>query len=160
MKKILKNQDGIALSFVVMTLLVLFILTSIVASIAQTNIKQASAQDKGLQAYYTARSGAEMAFEALWSEQGGTSLFDEMKGDGATGSPINKESTIDLEDIGQAQIKMTYQKIGGASGTSEEVTIYSTGTYSGIARNVVLKLYLDIDTDTKTSEIREIVWSK
>ena len=152
MKKILKNQDGIALSFVVMTLLVLFILTSIVASIAQTNIKQASAQDKGLQAYYTARSGAEMAFEALWSEQGGQKLIDSLK----SGTTYSRQKVTSLpEDMGTAEVEIKYSRDNAKK--EELITIDSIGTYHGISRNVKLYVYFDIDSYDLP---KEIVWSK
>ena len=115
MKSLLKNRDGSALSFVIVALLVLIIMVGIVAAIAQTNIIQAGAQEKGLQAYYAARSGAEMAFAALWvtdtgSEATGTTLFKALK----NGTKPSTE-TVDLGDAGTAEVSIDYQ-ISGSEG--------------------------------------------
>ncbi len=151
MKKLLKNEKGAALSFVIMTLLVLFIMASIVASLAQANIKQASAQEYGLQAHYAARSGAEMAFEALWNKS--NPLLKDLKG----GSTFPEQSITFPDDAGSAKVTINYTK----KDSDEVIIINSKGNYKNANRNVVLKVYFEVDSkDTNKSILKEIVWSK
>lgn len=153
MKKIIKNQEGMALSFVVMTLLVLFIMASIVASLAQANIKQASTQEQGLQAYYAARSGAEMAFEALWNEKSSKTLLKNLKDKVA----FPEQSITFPDDGGSAKVSIKYSK----KDADELIEISSRGTYKNATRNVELKVYFEVDSkDTNNSILKEIVWSK
>ena len=152
MKKLLKNEKGAALSFVIMTLLVLLIMASIVASLTQANIKQASSQEHGLQAYYAARSGAEMAFEALWEEKSSKTLLKELK----DGPHTLTAPTITFTDGGNATVKIKYT----TKDSNEVIEINSKGNYKDVSRNVVLKVYLEVDKDTKKSTLKEIVWSK
>lgn len=153
MKKLLKNEKGAALSFVIMTLLVLFIMASIVASLAQANIKQASSQEYGLQAHYAARSGAEMAYEALWNESSGSTLLKNLKG----GSTFPEQSVTFPDDSGSAKVTINYTK----KDSDEVIIINSKGNYKNANRNVVLKVYFEVDSeDTNKSILKEIVWSK
>ena len=153
MKKLLKNEKGAALSFVIMTLLVLLIMASTVASLAQANIKQASSQEHGLQAYYAARSGAEMAFEAPWNEKSGSTLLKELK----NGSKFTEQSITFPDDGGNARVTIKYT----TNDSDELIEINSKGNYKDSNRNLVLKVYLEVDsTDTNNSILKEIVWSK
>ena len=153
MKKLLKNEKGAALSFVIMTLLVLFIMASIVASLAQANIKQASAQEYGLQAHYAARSGAEMAFEALWNEKSGNTLLKSLK----NGSKFSEQSITFPDDAGSAKVTINYTK----KDSDELIEIHSKGSYKNATRNIILKVYFEVDSeDTNKSILKEIVWSK
>ncbi len=153
MKKLLKNNKGMALSFVMMVLLVLFIMASLAASLAQNNTKQAGAQENGLQAYYAARSGAEMAFEALWKENSGTTLLKQLKG----GTKLSEQDLTLPDDAGRAKVSMSYEK----KDNNETIEIKSIGEYKGASRNVILKVYFEVDSkDTYNSILKEIVWSR
>lgn len=153
MEKLLNNKKGIAMSFVIMTLLLLLILAGIVASIAQANIKQASAQGDGLQAYYVARSGAEMAFEALWSEKSGSTLLRNLK----SGTKFTEQSIDFPDEGGNAKVTIEYAR----KDNDETIEIQSKGNYKGRTRNVVLKVYFEVDSrDTNNSILKEIVWSR
>ena len=112
MWKQLQNRRGVALTFVIMILLVTSIMVSIVALIANANIVQASAQEKGLQAYYIARSGAELAYEVLMTTT--PSLIEDFK-DGSISSIA--ADTVDFEK-GSATVEVT----SSGSGESQKIT--------------------------------------
>ena len=61
----MKNRKGVSLIWVIIALVFVSIMTMSISTIAQSNILQAKRQDNTLQAYYIARSGAELAYEAL-----------------------------------------------------------------------------------------------
>lgn len=157
MKHLIKSRQGSALTFVIVTLVVTFLVLSIVALLAQTNIKQAGAQEKGLQAYYAARSGVELAFDALWvtdtgNDVTGTTLLKALK-EGAT----PPSESVDFGEAGTAQVSINYEK----NGKDETVTIRSEGHYGGITRNVVLEVYFEVDAaDTNKSTLKDMIWSK
>ena len=146
MLKPLKNKKGAALSFVIMILAVVSIMVGIVAMIASANIKQASAQERGLQAYYIARSGAELAYEVLMTTS--PSLIEDFK-DGSISS-IPSE-TVDF-DSGTADITVT----STAPGDKQKISITSVGTLKGdsISRTVKLEFYSNYDT------YQEMIWSR
>lgn len=159
------------MSFVVMTLLVLMILASVVAMIAQGNMRQAIGQDNSLQAYYNARSGAEIAFEALWQEKTGvTPIVQELRM--APADQKSRTATIDLSntgltstsgsaplsDAGSAAVTMTYAI--DKKTNEETITISSVGTYRGRTRKVELKVYFSYDSETGKSTPKEFVWSR
>jgi hypothetical protein len=139
-----------------LVILLVFVLISIVFSITQTNTRQASDQERGLQAYYAARSGVELAFAALWitdtgEESTGETLLKALK-DGETPSP----ETVDFGDAGSAQVAVSYVR----SGKEEKVTIVSMGSYLNTSRNVTLDVYFEVDDDTAESILKDMIWSK
>ncbi|MGI6751738.1 MAG: hypothetical protein ACOX4U_03860 [Anaerovoracaceae bacterium] len=152
----IRSNKGAALPFVIVTLLVVFVMVGIVAFLAQTNIAQAGAQERGLQAYYAARSGAEIAFEALWATdtgaESGTTLLKALK-DGSKPS----EETIDLGEAGKATVSIDYKK----SGKDEIITINSQGEYNGMRKKVKLEVFFEVDaSDTNKSILKDMIWSK
>lgn len=156
MKNPIFDKKGNALAFVMMVLLLVFFMVSLVISITQTNTRQASAQERGLQAYYAARSGVELAFEALWitdtgEEPTGKTLLRALK-DGVEPLP----ETVDFGDAGTAEVAISYER----SGKEEKVTIRSVGNYSNVSRRVTLDVYFEVDDDTQESILRDMIWSK
>jgi len=156
MKNLISDSRGNALAFVMLVILLVFFLVSIVFSITQTNIRQASEQERGLQAYYAARSGVELAFAALWitdtgEESTGKTLLKALKG-GEAPSP----ETVDFGDAGTAEVTISYER----SGKEEKVTIVSVGTYLNTSRNVTLDVYFEVDDDTGESILKDMIWSK
>ncbi len=153
--KLRNNCNGSALSFTILALLVLSIMVGIVATIAQTNIKQASTQENGLQAYYAARSGIELAFGALWITD---------TGDEATGKTLLKAlrdgeeygtQAVDFGEAGIAEVAISYER----SSKEEKVSIVSEGSYLDITRDVTLDVYFEVDDDTGKSILKDMIWS-
>ena len=140
----LKEKKGAALAFVIVALIFVFIMVSIVAMLANTNIRQAGAQEKGLQAYYIARSGAELAYEAILT----TNLLDEFRTDK---NKVLQENDIDFDD-GTADVNVT------STGADDEqmIVIKSVGTLkdSNVSRSVTLEFYVNYD------KYPDIIWSK
>lgn len=143
------------MAFVMLVLILVFFLVSIVFSITQTNIRQAGDQERGLQAYYAARSGVELAFEALWitdtGESAGKTLLKALK-DGEKPSP----ETVDFGNAGTVKVAISYE----LSGKEEKVTIVSVGSYLNTSRNVTLDVYFEVDDDTAESILKDMIWSK
>ncbi|HWQ78555.1 MAG TPA: hypothetical protein VN381_07050 [Anaerovoracaceae bacterium] len=146
MKNLISGNRGNALAFVMFTLLLVFFMVSIVISIAQTNIKQASAQERGMQAYYVARSGAELAYEALLTTT--PSLLESFEGNS---SMVMVENDVDFED-GMADIRVT----SSGSGAGQKIRIESVGTLkeNNISRTVTLEFYVNYD------QYPDMVWSR
>ena len=143
----LKDKSGAALIFVMVAILIIFIMISIAASISQTNTKQAGAQEKGIQAYYMARSGVELAYEALQT----TDLLDKL-GNGTFPTP-NPEHVVFEE--GSADVTVS---ISG-SGYDRKVLISSVGKLNGsdITRTCKLEFYYKFG---QNGEKKEMIWSE
>lgn len=146
LKRKLKEEKGIALAFVIVALVFVFLMVSIVAMLANTNVKQASAQEKGLQAYYIARSGAELAYEAIMT----TNLLDQLSNDK---DKVLQENNIDFDE-GTADVIVNSEEDEELS--EQMIVIKSVGTLkeSGISRSVTLKFYVKYET------YPDILWSK
>lgn len=156
MKNLISDNRGNALAFVMLALLLVFFMVSIVISITQANTRQASAQERGMQAYYAARSGVELAFAALWitdtgDEFTGSTLLRDLK-DGEEPLP----ETVDFGDAGTAEVAISYER----SGKEEKVSIRSVGSYLNRTRNVTLDVYFEVDEDTEESILKDMIWSK
>ena len=136
-RKIIKNNKGSALSFVLFTLLIVSILVGIVASLAQTNIRQAGDQEKSLQTYYIARSGVELAYEVIMTTS--PSLLESFR--------TNPDMELTHEDIdfgeGTADIRVTSK----GTGDNQKIYIESTGKLkdSKRTRTVKLEFYRNYD---------------
>lgn len=146
MKNLASNNRGNALAFVMLALLLVFFMVSIVISITQTNTRQASAQERGMEAYYVARSGVELAYEALLTTT--PSLLDSFI---ANNSLVLTENDVDFEE-GIADIKVT----SSGSGATQKLMIESVGTLKdrNISRTVTLQFYIHYD------QYPEMVWSR
>ena len=149
MKKQLKSQKGNVLAYVIMVMVVLFIIIGAVASLAQANIRQASVQEQGMQAYYLARSGAEVAYEVLTTTSSPNSLLTQFESD-ITNSIVLTSAPIPF-DNGTADVKAT--SIG--SGAKQKIKITSVGTLTegNLSRTVTLEFYRDY------TAYPEVVWS-
>lgn len=147
LRNLIRNEKGSALAFVIMILLVLIIIIASVAAVTTANIKQASNQEKGMQAYYIARSGAEFAYEALLS----TSLLSEFKGIDKTIS----EAGVDFGE-GTADIMVSTLVPTVGSIDLQTIRIESVGTLKNenISRKVVLEFFYYF------SSYPSITWSR
>ena len=70
-----RNNKGAALIFVIIVLMVTTLFVSAAATLTQANTRQAVGQEKGMQTYYMARSGAELAYQALRTDAALYGLF-------------------------------------------------------------------------------------
>lgn len=144
MKNQLKSQQGNVLAYVMIVMVVVFILVGAVVSLAQSNIRQASAQEKGMQAYYLARSGAELAFEALLDPD--CNVLNELK----NGTLTEKSEVVDF-DNGTADVKVTYE----AATDPPKILVESVGTLDGSGIDRTVKLEFNSNYTTSMG----IVWS-
>ncbi len=69
------NKTGATLTFVIIILAVVSIFSLLVFNLSLSNLAQAKAQERQLQAYYLALSGSELCYTALLQE--GTGAVDE-----------------------------------------------------------------------------------
>ncbi len=147
LKSRLKDDKGVALAFIIVALVVVFMMVAIVAMLANTNVRQAGAQEKGLQAYYIARSGAELAYEAIMT----TDLLDELR---ANDKKTLEERDIDFED-GTADVFVKTEKDTGFD-DERMVVIESVGKLndSNVSRTVTLKFYINYD------KYPDMIWTK
>ncbi len=139
----LNNKKGAALIFVMVALLIISIMISIAASISQANVKQASHQEKGIQAYYIARSGVELAYEVIMKK----GLVTEFLEGHITSLP--PENGIDFGE-GTADVTVTYFE---DANNMKKIKITSIGTLNDtdVSRTVSLEFfakYLDYPTMT------------
>ena len=129
------NKRGAALIFVIAALLVASIMIAAAAQLTQSNVKQAGAQEKNMQAYYIARSGAEIAYEGMRQK-----IYI-----GPTGTLMGSDSLIQqvitIGD-GTATINVT---ASGPSGGNRMFTSVSVGklTNSNITKTVQLIGFVD-----------------
>ncbi len=137
-KNTILNKRGAALIFVMVSMLIVFMMISIAASVSQANIKQASAQEDGLKAYYIARSGVELAYEAIMTK----SLLAGLKIAALT-------DEVSFGTDGTAKITVTSpDPVSPAVEADRKVIIQSIGTSSksGTERTVTLEFYYDYGT--------------
>lgn len=157
MKKLIGSRSGNTLAYVMMVMVVVFIVVSAVTSLAMANIRQASAQEKGMQAYYVARSGAELAYEALLTTTPSLLKDDTNPSNPNTfeGNPskILTENDIDFE-VGTADVRVSVTT-QGAIGGNKKIRIESVGTLKDkdISRTVTLEFYIKYD------QYPEMIWS-
>jgi len=142
------NRNGSALVMVVFVLLFVSFLIAAATVLTRGNTLQASAQERGMQSYYIARSGAELAFQVLLTTS--PSLLTQFEAATNPGNTVvYSENNVNLGE-GTADIRVTSYD----EGTARRIRITSTGTATGsnIARTVVLEFDLASQGD--------LVWSQ
>lgn len=146
LKNLLFNSRGNTLLYVMIAMLVVFVMVSAVASLTQANLRQAKAQERGMQAYYVARSGAELAYDALLTTT--PSLLDSFI---ANPSLVLTENDIDFDE-GLADVTVT----SSGSGNTQMLLITSVGTLKeeNLSRTVTLQFYIHYDL------YPDMIWSK
>lgn len=133
-KSLILNEKGAGLVMVLIVLLVLSILSTSAIVLATNNTKQVSIQDKGIDSYYIARSGAEVAFQALLTVE--PSLLTPF----STTPSHTLESQIDFDE-GRADVLVeTFME-----GTTRRMRITSIGvaTGTGVSRSSILEFDYD-----------------
>lgn len=150
------SKKGAALVFVIIALLVVSIMISVVAQIAQSNTKQASSQEKGIQVYYVAKSGAEMGFQAMMTSQAvstsGSSIMSTMTKVGGYPPGIQIINILDDNNnkVGTATVTAALEDVA----PNQKIVITSVGTLSNsnISKTVKLKFYVDYTNN------KNIIW--
>lgn len=131
-----RNKRGFALIFVMVAMIIMFTLVSIVVNVTQANTLQAGLQEKKLQAYYVARSGAELAYEILLTTT--PSLLDSFA---ANVNLVMQENDVDF-GYGTADITIT----SFDPGDTQQIRIKSVGSLEdGTSRTVILEFYINYD---------------
>jgi len=154
MKNLIRNNKGNTLAYTMMVMIVVFLVVSIVVSLTQANLRQASAQEKGLQAYYVARSGAEAAYEALLTTTPSLLKNATTPSDASTFyGNLNKVLTQDDIDFDEGTADVTV--VTNHDAANPKIIITSVGTLKNkdISRTVTLEFYIDYET------YPEIIWS-
>lgn len=144
----IKKNQGSALVIVIFVLLFVSFLIAAATVLTQGNTRQAAYQEQGMQSYYIARSGAELAFQVLLTSS--PSLLTQFE---AATNPANtivlSENSVNLGE-GTADIRVTSYD----EGTNRRIRITSIGTASdsNIARTVELNFDL--------ASQRDLVWAQ
>ena len=129
----MKNRKGISLIWVIIALVFVSIMTMSISTIAQSNILQAKRQDNTLQAYYIARSGAELAYEALITSSPSLLIpFTSSSNSGNSHILTHK----DLE-IGSGKVDIEVTSTG--LDADRRIQIESIGKLKGITKTIILE---------------------
>ena len=129
----MKNRKGVSLIWVIIALVFVSIMTMSIATIAQSNILQAKRQDDTLQAYYIARSGAELAYEALITSSPSLLIpFTSSSNSGNSHILTHK----DLE-IGSGKVDIEVTSTG--LDADRRIQIESIGKLKGITKTIILE---------------------
>ena len=129
----MKNRKGVSLIWVIIALVFVSIMTMSIATIAQSNILQAKRQDDTLQAYYIARSGAELAYEDLITSSPSLLIpFTSSSNSGNSHILTHK----DLE-IGSGKVDIEVTSTG--LDADRRIQIESIGKLKGITKTIILE---------------------
>ena len=128
----MKNRKGVSLIWVIIALVFVSIMTISISTIAQSNILQAKRQDNIIQAYYIARSGAEITYEALITSSPSLLL--------PFTHPSNSTNTHKITDSivigeGTADIVVTSYNID----TVKRIRIESIGELNNVTKTIILE---------------------
>ena len=129
----MKKRKGASLFWVIIALVFTTIMTISISTVTRSNIRQAKIQDDGLQVYYIARSGAELAYEALLTSS--PSLINKFK-NGAISKLDEKNISVGK---GKADIKVTSDTVDAV----KKIKIESTGKLN----NTTKTIYLEFEAD-------------
>ena len=129
----MKKRKGASLFWVIIALVFTTIITLSISTVTRSNIRQAKIQDDGLQVYYIARSGAELAYEALLTSS--PSLINKFK-NGAISKLDEKNISVGK---GKADIKVTSYTVDAV----KKIKIESTGKLN----NTTKTIYLEFEAD-------------
>ena len=141
----IRDEQGAALAFVLLVLVLTTIFLVGISSIFHANLTQTVAQEDSVEAYYLAQSGVELAFAALIQEGAGgvndTLLYDSFSIDThpTIGDTTQMTYTFPSTDFPNGSVTIVVKAI--LEGGERWVQIESTGTLdsSGIDRIVTLK---------------------
>jgi type II secretory pathway component PulK len=129
---ILKSENGAALAMVIISFMVISVLATSVLVLASNNTQQVVTQERGMDSYYIARSGAEAVYQAL-RESSSPSQLEQFE----TGT-TEVEGTITFTEG-----TVEYKIIGFNDGSTRRVRITSLGTADGTS--VTRKSILEFD---------------
>jgi Tfp pilus assembly protein PilX len=132
----LKNRRGSVLAFVLVIFMVFSIFAMSALHITMTNTKHVKLLRDSTQAYYYAYSGAEIAYAAIFKEEGSNkSIFDTYKNSSKKIGP----ETIDIDKKGTNDITVEVEFIP----EKKLVIITSIGTYNGKSSTVKMSFNTD-----------------
>ncbi len=140
----MKNRKGVSLIWVIIALVFVSIMTMSIATIAQSNILQAKRQDDTLQAYYIARSGAELTYEALITSS--PSLISDFTSAGNSSNNHTLTQNNITIGSGTADIIVTSYNV---TDTVKRIRIQSIGKLNNVSKTI----FLDFDA-TSYADIR------
>ena len=129
----MKNRKGVSLIWVIIALVFVSIMTMSISTIAQSNILQAKRQDDTLQAYYIARSGAELTYEALITSS--PSLIIPFTSSSNSGNTHKLSDNITIGS-GTADILVTSYNV---SDTVKRIRIQSIGKLKNVSKTIFLE---------------------
>jgi type II secretory pathway component PulK len=145
LKNKISNKNGSAIVYVLFIFLIIVIFSTIVITLFDNNLKQATREEKSIEAYYLAYSGNQMAFTALIDND--NELFDQIK-DGSVSS--FSESDIDFGE-GEIDISVTLSTETNYNGW---IKIVSTGTLNESNISRTRTMYID------PSNQKNVVWKE
>lgn len=115
----LKARGGYALAMVLVVMVVLSMVAVSILTLSRQNIQQASAQEENMRAHYLARSGIDITYEALMTNN--EAKIEAFIAD--TTTPLPLKDKIVFEDIGEVEIEVNKD--------TEWVHIKATGKTTG-----------------------------
>ncbi len=130
---VLKNNKGITMAIVIMAMLVLFLIGTAFISVSAYQTTQAVNQDKGMNAHYLARAGAEAALEA-W--------MDAPNGHKPSGNldPVYLNSTNEFTDTNSGSKGHFSVTINQDLLDPNKTTITSVGTVGNMQKQVTVTI--------------------
>lgn len=129
----MKNRKGVSLIWVIIALVFVSIMTMSISTIAQSNILQAKRQDDTLQAYYIARSGAELTYEALITSS--PSLISDFTSAGNSSNNHTLTQNNITIGSGTADIIVTSYNV---TDTVKRIRIQSIGKLNNVSKTILL----------------------
>lgn len=143
-----RNKDGSALIMVIIALLFATILVTSAAILTQTNTLQASTQEKGMQSYYIARSGAELAFEVLLTSGPPSLLTPFVTNIGYTlPNATFPNATMNIANEGTATVSVTAFDTGSPAVRRIRITSVGEAVGTNIQRTAILEFNLATQDD-------------
>ena len=150
-KKILDNQSGVALIFVILALVIVSIIGAGIANLVHANLMQAKAQEDDMKAYYLSLSGSDLCFAALLQEgtngEDDTLLYQQFGEDAHPILPTTELTDTLHLDGGDVEVSVTaldksgerwVQIISKATLSSSSVT--KTTTLQFLASNPIVQI--------------------
>lgn len=137
---------GSALPMVLITFMVVMILVGSVFVMVGSNTRQVASQNKGIQAYYLARSGAEAAYQVLTVSN--PTLIVQFRT-----TDVVQEEIIEFEE-GEARVSVT----GFNQGSRRKIRVTSIGQIKG--SNATRKVILEFNSNMNNEGYGDIKWSQ
>ncbi|NLA79082.1 MAG: hypothetical protein GX845_06050 [Erysipelothrix sp.] len=130
-QRIIGNQQGVAIVYAVMVLLVMSLLGVAVFTLFAANLKATQHQNESIQSHYVAIAGAELAYGALLQDDRSLLNSHFNKGASVTIEPLTDNvvlpnGEVDIEITSEIRNELRYviiKSIGRANGTNVSKTV-------------------------------------